>query len=202
MVGSNISIHHWLDRLFLGFAVLVEVVVIHIEGTVTFEAETEPLGEHHSLGVFELVLNTAVKNKLPQCELPEKIVIISDMEFNNCVYNADATNFENAKSKFEAAGYGAKDSLDRVKAFAEKYSAEMVTTRKAVDNDILPYNLQVGLTGKTVSPPVYIAVGVSGAVHHIAGMQKSGTIIAINPEKDAPIFDYADYGIIEKVENL
>ncbi len=55
--------------------------------------------------VFELVLNTAVKNKLPQCELPEKIVIISDMEFNHCVYNADATNFENAKSKFEAAGY-------------------------------------------------------------------------------------------------
>ncbi len=96
----------------------------------------------------------------------------------------------------------AKDSLDRVKAFAEKYSAEMVTTRKAVDNDILPYNLQVGLTGKTVSPPVYIAVGVSGAVHHIAGMQKSGTIIAINPDKNAPIFDYTDYGIIEKAENL
>ena len=67
VVSSNVGIHHWLDRLFLRFAVLVEVIVIHIEGTVTFEAETEPLGEHHSLGVFELVLNTAVKNKLPQC---------------------------------------------------------------------------------------------------------------------------------------
>ena len=85
-----------------------------------------------------------------------------------------------------AAGFGAKDSLDVVKAFAKKYSAELVTTRKAVDNDILPYSMQVGLTGKTVSPLVYIAVGVSGAVHHIAGMQKSGTIIAINPDKDAP----------------
>ena len=73
----------------------------------------------------------------------------------------------------------------------------MVTTRKMVDNDILPYTMQVGLTGKTVSPPVYIAVGVSGAVHHIAGMQKSGTVIAINTDKDAPIFDYADYGIIK-----
>ena len=101
-----------------------------------------------------------------------------------------------------AAGYGARDDLDKIRAFAEKYSAELVTTRKAVDNDILPYNLQVGLTGKTVSPPVYIAVGVSGAVHHIAGMQKSGTIIAINPDKNAPIFDYADYGIIETAENL
>ena len=95
-----------------------------------------------------------------------------------------------------AAGYGAKENIDTVKAFAVKYSAEIVTTRKAVDNDILPYNMQVGLTGKTVSPLVYIAVGVSGAVHHIAGMQKSGTIIAINPDKSAPIFDYADYGII------
>lgn len=101
-----------------------------------------------------------------------------------------------------AAGHGAKDNLDTVKAFAQKYGAEMVTTRKAVDNDILPYTLQVGLTGKTVSPLVYIAVGVSGAVHHIAGMQKSGTIIAINPEKDAPIFDYADYGIIANADIL
>jgi electron transfer flavoprotein alpha subunit len=101
-----------------------------------------------------------------------------------------------------AAGYGAKDSLDTVRAFADKYSAEIVTTRKAVDNDILPYVMQVGLTGKTVSPPVYIAVGVSGAVHHIAGMGKSGTIIAINPDKDAPIFDYADYGILATAEKL
>ena len=56
VVSSNVGIHHWLDRLFLEFAVLVEVIVIHIEGTVTFEAEAEPLGEHHSLGVFELVI--------------------------------------------------------------------------------------------------------------------------------------------------
>ena len=101
-----------------------------------------------------------------------------------------------------AAGYGAKDCLGTVEAFAKKYSAEMVATRKSVDNDILPYNMQVGLTGKTVSPPVYVAVGVSGAVHHIAGMQKSGTVIAINPDKDAPIFDYADYGVLCAAEEL
>ena len=103
---------------------------------------------------------------------------------------------QNASDIVVAAGYGAKDNLDSVKAFAENYSAELVTTRKVVDNDILPYNMQVGLTGKTVSPPVYIAVGVSGAVHHIAGMQRAGTVIAINPDKDAPIFDYADYGVL------
>jgi len=104
---------------------------------------------------------------------------------------------QNAADIVVSAGFGVKDKIDLVKAFAQKLGADMVTTRKMVDNDILPYNIQVGLTGKTVSPPVYIAVGVSGAVHHIAGMQKSGTVIAINPDKNAPIFDYADFGIID-----
>lgn len=101
-----------------------------------------------------------------------------------------------------AAGYGAKDSIEKVKELAEKFGADMATTRKSVDNDILPYSMQVGLTGKTVSPPVYIAIGISGAVHHIVGMQAAGTVIAINPDEDAPIFDYADYGIIANIEDL
>ena len=101
-----------------------------------------------------------------------------------------------------AAGWGAKDSLDTVKAFAQRIGADIATTRKAVDNNILPYSMQVGLTGKTVSPPEYIAVGVSGAVHHIVGMQQAGTVIAVNPDKDAPIFDYADYGIIGNCDIL
>lgn len=106
------------------------------------------------------------------------------------------TESNDIKDIIVCAGYGAKDSLDFVKDLLEKYDAELAATRKAVDNDILPYEYQIGLTGKTVSPSVYIAVGVSGAVHHIVGMQKSGTVIAINSDKSAPIFDYADYGII------
>ncbi len=101
-----------------------------------------------------------------------------------------------------AIGFGAKDYMDDVKDFAKRISADIATTRKAVDNNLLPYEMQVGLTGKTISPLVYIAVGVSGAVHHIAGMQKSGTVIAINPDKNAPIFDYADYGILCSAEDL
>lgn len=100
------------------------------------------------------------------------------------------------------AGFGAKDNLNKVKAFAKSIGAEMVATRKMVDNDFLPYERQVGLTGKTVSPAVYIAVGVAGVVHHIVGMQRSGTVIAINPDKDAPIFDYADYGIVANIEDI
>lgn len=101
-----------------------------------------------------------------------------------------------------AIGYGAKDSLEKAKALAARLGAQTAATRKAVDHDLLPYSMQVGLTGKTVAPAVYIAVGVSGAVHHIVGMQNAGTVIAINKDKDAPIFEYADYGILADIEEF
>lgn len=95
-------------------------------------------------------------------------------------------------------GFGVRNDLDRAKAFAEELNAELVASRKMVDNDYLPYEMQLGLTGKTMSPPVYIALGISGAVHHIVGMQSASTVIAINPDPDAPIFDYADFGIVSE----
>lgn len=96
-----------------------------------------------------------------------------------------------------AAGYGVKEKVSQVKEFAERIGADFAVSRKMVDHGFAPYEYQVGLTGKTVSPSVYIAIGVSGAVHHIVGMQRSGTVIAVNPDPSAPIFDYADYGITE-----
>ncbi len=100
------------------------------------------------------------------------------------------------------AGWGAKDSADVVCRFARSLGAELCASRKMVDMGLMPYETQVGLTGRKVCPKVYIAVGVSGAVHHIAGMDRSGTVIAINPDKNASIFSYADYGILEAAENL
>lgn len=94
------------------------------------------------------------------------------------------------------AGYGVKDNMDAVRELADSLGAELCATRRLVDSGYTPYGMQVGLTGKTVSPPVYIAVGVSGAVHHVVGMERSGTVIAINPDQNAPIFEYADYGIV------
>ena len=95
------------------------------------------------------------------------------------------------------AGFGVKDELARVKAFAASLGATLCATRKLVDGGYMDYETQVGLTGKRVAPPVYLALGVSGAVHHLAGMERSGTVIAINPDKNAPIFEYADYGILD-----
>ncbi len=103
---------------------------------------------------------------------------------------------------FVGAGFGAKDNIDKVNRIAEKYGASISATRKMVDNGILPYDCQVGLTGKVVSPPVYIALGISGAVHHIVGMDRAGTVIAVNHDKDAPIFDYADFGIVCNIDEL
>lgn len=128
--------------------------------------------------------------------------IIAKIESLTVPAMATVRTTQNGNNIVVAAGFGAKDNLDKIKAFAESIGADMATTRKAVDNNILPYDMQVGLTGKTVSPPVYILVGVSGAVHHIVGMERAGTVIAINIDKEAPIFEYADYGIIGDINEL
>ena len=107
-----------------------------------------------------------------------------------------------------ALGKGSKAAQAVVEAYVDKKNAhqgprwETAASRLAVDSEMFPYEKQVGMTGKTVSPPVYIAVGISGAVHHIAGMKQSGTVIAINPDKNASIFDYADYGIVATAEEV
>ncbi len=95
-----------------------------------------------------------------------------------------------------SAGKGVMDDIEKVKSFAEKIGAELGASRALVDAGKLPYELQVGLTGKTVSPKIYIAIGISGAVHHTCAIEGADTVIAINPDKDARIFEYADYGII------
>lgn len=101
-----------------------------------------------------------------------------------------------------AMGKGVKDCKGLVENYAITHGFETAASRLAVDSEMFPYEKQVGMTGKTVNPPIYIAVGISGAVHHIAGMKQSGMVIAINPDKNAQIFDYADYGIVATAEEV
>ncbi|MBQ6703150.1 MAG: FAD-binding protein [Clostridia bacterium] len=99
-------------------------------------------------------------------------------------------------------GHGAVGCIDRVKAFAEKIGAGIGSSRKVVDGGLIGYDTQIGLTGKVIAPEIYIAIGISGAVQHLAGMQNSRTVIAINTDKKADIFEYADYGFVMSAEEL
>lgn len=97
-----------------------------------------------------------------------------------------------------SGGKGVIDNIDKVKELAKKLDADFGASRGLVDSGKADYEYQIGLTGKTVSPKIYIAIGISGAIHHTCAIEGAKTVIAINPDKDARIFEYADYGIIEE----
>ena len=148
-------------------------------------------------GVFPLPEEKYKKAEIVKCFSAEKSAPMLKV-LQRTVENKENVSLNDAKIVL-AGGLGleTKENFALLKQVAEKIGAVPAASRAAVNAGLAPYSWQVGQSGKTIRPEIYIACGISGAVQHLAGIQGAGCIVAVNMEKKAPIFDHADIGIVE-----
>ena len=128
--------------------------------------------------------------------------IIAKIECRTLPQMATVRCSEASDNVIVAGGAGVIGQTDKLAKFAHCVGAELGASRVLVDRGGAEYSAQVGLTGKNVSPRVYVAIGISGAVQHVCAIENAGYVIAVNPDRNAPIFEYADYGIVSTFEDF
>ncbi len=174
------------------------------------------------------LMATIISKSSPQCATVRENVFKAEFDFNNCgkyfeylpcryeetrmkiiktVQNkiCNDVDFSSAKIIF-AGGYGLYDGTsnyyEKLKKIAENTCSKYGATRKVVDFNLAPSNLQIGQTGVSVEPELYVAFGISGAIQHIMGMKNSKKIIAVNTDSNAQIFQYSDYKIVADAREI
>lgn len=143
----------------------------------------------------------AAKGDAP-AEVVEQSVDLADVESRTEVLDT----FQEVEDKVDLSradvivavgrGIGKEENLGLVEELAAALGGQLAASRPVCDNEWLPMDRQIGSSGQTVAPRLYLAVGISGAIQHLVGMKNSGTIVAINKDPNAPIFSVADYGIV------
>uniref|UniRef100_A0A0K0EJN5 Electron transfer flavoprotein subunit alpha n=2 Tax=Strongyloides stercoralis TaxID=6248 RepID=A0A0K0EJN5_STRER len=150
-------------------------------------------------GAFEAAPNTGGSGAIeeaPKAEIKDHGTTFVSKE----IVKSDRPELTSAKIVVSGGrGFKSKENFELVYKFADALNAGVGASRAAVDAGFCPNDLQVGQTGKIVNPSLYICCGISGAIQHVAGMKDSKVIVAINTDKEAPIFQIADYGLVADV---